>query len=154
MDGHLLVRISDERTPGDRPESDRGLVRVMPLRAGGDRARRLGGRRAHQERRGADVLAGRDAVADAEVGDVVHVHVRRERAVVVLDPDVAAAAAVEAELAELDADHRAGGDRDDRPAARAVEIDAAVALAALRALDALAARTEMAARLLGHQLGA
>ena len=101
--------------------------------------------RRRREHRGraerADVLAADDVIAGLQaVGDVVDVHVRGERAVVVLDADVAAADPVEAELLALDADDDAVGHRDDRPAARAVEVDAAVALAALGARHEIAMR--------------
>ena len=64
-----------------------------------------------------------------------------------LDPDVAATAAIATELGVLDMDDDAIGDRDDRPAGRPVEIDAAVPGAALVALDAYALRAEVARRI-------
>src|SRR4029079_8260591 len=113
------------------------------------RRREYGGR---AERTG--VLASGYSVANAHVAHVIRVHVRRQRTIIVLERDVAAAAAIEPELAELDADHGSRGHGHDWPTARTVEIDAAMALAALGPLDAIAACAKVPARLVRHQLAA
>src|SRR5690606_2699072 len=100
-----------------------------------------------------DLLAAVDPVADLQaLDDRVEVHVRGERAVVVLDADIAAAPAVASQLRALDPNDDAIADGDDRAADRAREIDAAVAGAALIAHHADAPCAEPRGRAVGHLL--
>ena len=96
----------------------------------------------------AEELALNDVVTDLEVlVDRVEVHVRGERAVIVLDAHEATAHAVAAIEAALDADEHATRHCDDRLTTWALEIHSAVTATAVAPIDAMAKRAEVTVRI-------
>ena len=100
-----------------------------------------------------DLLATIDMIADFETfDDRIQVHVRRERAVVVLYADIATAATVSSELGAFDSNNDAVCDCDYWPTDRSAKVNATMARATFRAHHANATGAEERCPAIGELL--